>query len=152
MLFALPLGLAVVVGSAVPAVHAQDGYFCPLTSAKAVADDGKILQNQVPGPVVTPGSTITLTLTFDSSFGRCPSGVQAATFAPDGRHLDRPWSDGERVEYSVRVPFDLRGGVDQTLVITTREEFGATPLYSLPFRTADSGTERGSVTNLGPAG
>ncbi len=60
------------------AVHAQDGYFCPLTSAKAVADDGKILQKPGSRSRRHPGSTITLTLTFDSSFGRCPSGVQAA--------------------------------------------------------------------------
>lgn len=150
LLSSVPLGLAIVLGSAAPPVHAQVAHLCPLTSAVAVTDDGKILPNQVPGPVVPPGSTITLTLRFDSSYGLCPSGVQAATFAPDGRHLDRPWSDGGELEYSVRVPFDLRGGVDQTLVITTREENGATPLYSLPFRTDDSGTDRGSVTNLGP--
>lgn len=144
------LVLVLSAGSVAPAAQADDLFQCPIASARATTDDGTVLQNQVPATVVAPGSTITVALTFDTSYGLCPAGVQSAAFAPDGRPLDRPWSDGGGLTYSARIPADLRGGVDQRLVIATREELGAAPLFTIAFRTAATGSENGSFTDMGP--
>lgn len=148
MLVAAAFAILATVGAAPTTAHAIT-YACAIASAQATTDDGTLLIDQVPAMVVEPGTTITVRLVIDPIIQPCPGGVGAASFQPDGRQLERPWLEAGRMEYSVRVPSDLTGGVSQRLVITTREELGAVPVFSLGFRTANDDPPQGSAT-IGP--
>lgn len=145
MLIAAVFAILMTVGAAPTTAHAIT-YACAIASAQATTDDGTLLIDQVPAMVVKPGTTITVNLVIDPIIQPCPGGGGAASFQPDGRQLERPWLEAGRMEYSVRVPSDLKGGVSQRLVITTREELGAVPVFSIGFRTANDDPPQGSAT------
>ncbi|WP_036327035.1 hypothetical protein, partial [Microbacterium sp. B19] len=127
VLVAAVFAVLTTVGAVPSTAHAIT-YACAIASAQATMEDGTLLIDQIPATVVKPGTTITVKLTIDPSIQPCPEGGGAASFQPDGRRLERPWLEAGRMEYTVRVPTDLKGGVTQRLVITTREELGSVPL------------------------